>query len=203
MNKMNKTNKTKRTIRRSKTNRRKTYRGGKFTHGVKKCSPVIQYEKLSGHIQKPYKWTMQSFRSGGCDMYIWKGDKQSPHIHIHAFHPLTRSEIATYDFTISEYGERNRKAYLPNMTDDGYKDVLEQMYAVLNKVVVHGKVAQGKTPKPLVNWQSPVGKPSDSKEKPTKKRVEKGISIGPFPQKLFEDDDAIQSPASQLLVESA
>jgi len=202
INKKMKKMRTKRT--KSKINRRKTCRGGKFTHGIPQCSAVIHYTNLSKYIKKPYKWTMMQYRSSGCDMYIWKGNNETQHIHIHGFNPSTRAALAAYDFSITAFKERKLKAYLPNMTEDGYKDVLQQMYDVINRVVIHGKVAEGKTRHLLTNWKSPDGKPSNSTKTPTKKKVETGISIPLVPQKLFgDDDDIIQSQVSQSPAESA
>ena len=147
---------------------------------------------------------MRSYGSSGCDMYIWKGNNETPHIHIHGFNPSTMEALAAYDFSVSALGERNLKAYLPNMTDDGYKDVLQQMYNVINSVVVRGKVAEGKTTRELTNWESPHGKPSNSTKTPTKKKLKRVISIELVPQELFgDDDDIIQSQVSQLSAESA
>jgi hypothetical protein len=159
---------------------------------------------LSKYIKKPYKWTMTQYLSSGCDMYIWKGDNETPHIHIHGFNPSTRAALAAYDFSVTAFKERNLKAYLPNMTEDGYKDVLQQMYDVINNVVIHGKVAEGKTRHLLTNWESPHGKPSNSTKTPTKKNLKRVISIELVPQELFGDnDDIIQSQVSQSPAESA
>lgn len=187
-----------------RVNRRKTYRAGGFTHQRMQCSPIVNYVNLSKHIKSPYKWSMQQYRNGGCDMYIWKGDNQTTHIHIHGFHLMERSRVAYYEFTISAYGERNNEAYLPNNTPDGYKDVLQQMYDVLNKVVVQGKLAEGKKQKPLINWKTPDRNTGNNKSRPTKTmihdiHIDSSKTIGPI--KLFDEEEdergATQSRASQ------
>lgn len=195
-----------RTLRKNKSvNRRKTYRAGGFTHKRMLCSPILQYTNLSKYVKSPYKWMMQQYRNGGCDMYIWKGDNQTPHIHIHGFHPMEYSQMAYYEFTITAYGEKNLKAYLPNITQDGYEDVLQQMFGVLNKVVVQGKLAEGKKQKPLINWKTPDRNIGNNKSRPTKDMIHtSGITssrtIGPI--KLFDEEEedergATQSRASQ------
>ena len=176
----------------NRAKRRKTYRAGGFTHQRMGCSPIIHYVNLSKHIKSPYKWTMQQYRQGGCDMYIWKGDNQTSHIHIHGFHPMERSQMAYYEFTITEYGEKNLKAYLPNMNEDGYKDVLQQMYDVLNKVVVRGRLVEGKKKKPLINWKTPDRNSGNNKSRPTKTTVHDthiGSSRTIGPTKLFDEEE--------------
>ena len=86
------------------------------------------------------------------------------------------------------------------MTQDGYEDVLQQMFGVLNKVVVQGKLVEGKKQKPLINWKTPDRNTGNNKSRPTKDMIHiSGITssrtIGPT--KLFVDEEEDASETTQ------
>ena len=115
--------KNKRTIRRTI---RKLYTGGfKIGYNCSSRRPRKEYIDLIPYIKSPYKWTTQPYSGGGCDMYIWKGKTQNPHIHIHGFNN------GSYEFTISAKNKRNVKAILYSKLEHGYESALTQMYNAL------------------------------------------------------------------------
>ena len=110
---------------RSRRRMRRTHKGGDFTKRPCYKLPRTEYVELKKQVKSPYNSAFSPYQSGGCDMFIWFGKDQVKHIHIHGF------SNGKYEYTISALNKRRLTASLVAKTDEGYKDVLDQMYSEL------------------------------------------------------------------------
>jgi hypothetical protein len=145
--------------------RRKTEKiGGEFKEGkqcTKQSDSYKKLEKLSSYINenKLYNWSIHKTTGHFCDLFIWLGKNQDPHIHVYSI------EGNTIKYSITYLNLHHQQVSLENESDFDYKNALDIMCKKINPNHVSFNTTNLKTPDRSI-YRSSIKRPKKSAKKP-------------------------------------